>query len=109
MVTALIDVALTLVGLTVLDWRLGLAGLAPPAGLDPGHPLVPAHLQPAVRRRANRRRGPDPSLISSLTGAATACAFRLQARHLNRIQETSDAAVRADPEPAPRRRQFARC
>ena len=27
--TALIDVALTLVGLTLLDWRLGLAGLAP--------------------------------------------------------------------------------
>ena len=27
--TALIDVVLTLVGLTVLDWRLGLAGLAP--------------------------------------------------------------------------------
>ena len=27
--TAMIDVVLTLVGLTVLDWRLGLAGLAP--------------------------------------------------------------------------------
>ena len=38
--------------------RPGRAGAA--ADLDPGHPLVPAHLRPALRRRADRRRGPDP-------------------------------------------------
>ena len=95
MVTALIDVALTLVGLTVLDWRLGLAGLAP---LPIWILATRWYLRTSGPRYAAERTADGAqtqSLVSSLTGAATVRAFRLQARHLHRIRETSDAAVRA--------------
>ena len=94
-VTALIDVALTLVGLTVLDWRLGLAGLAP---LPIWILATRWYLRTSGPRYAAERTADGAqtqSLVSSLTGAATVRAFRLQARHLRRIRETSDAAVRA--------------
>ena len=93
--TALIDVALTLVGLTVLDWRLGLAGLAP---LPIWILATRWYLRTSGPRYALERAADSAqtqSLVSSLTGAATVRAFRLQARHLRRIRETSDAAVRA--------------
>ena len=62
-ITALIDVGLTLVGLagTGLAARPGRAGAA--ADLGPRHPLVPACLRAAVRRGAGRRRRPDPGLV----------------------------------------------
>ena len=94
-VAALIDVALTLVGLTVLDWRLGLAGLAP---LPVWILATRWYLRTSGPRYAAERTADGAqtqSLVSSLTGAATVRAFRLQARHLHRIQQTSDAAVRA--------------
>ena len=92
---ALIDVGLTLVGLTVLDWRLGLAGLAPlPIWIF----ATRWYLRTSGPRYAAERAADSAqtqSLVSSLTGAATVRAFRLQARHLRGIGETSDAAVRA--------------
>ena len=92
---ALIDVGLTLVGLTVLDWRLGLAGLAPlPIWIFATRwYLRTSGPRYAVERAADSAQ--TQSLVSSLTGAATVRAFRLQARHLRGIGETSDAAVRA--------------
>ncbi len=93
--TAMIDVVLTLVGLTVLDWRLGLAGLAP---LPIWIIATRWYLRTSGPRYAAERLADGAqtqSLVSSLTGAATVRAFRLQARHLHRIRETSDAAVRA--------------
>jgi ATP-binding cassette subfamily C protein len=93
--TALIDVALTLVGLTLLDWRLGLAGLAPlPIWIF----ATRWYLRTSGPRYAAERTADGAqtqSLVSSLTGAATVRAFRLQARHLRRIGATADAAVRA--------------
>ena len=94
-VMAVIDVVLTLVGLTVLDWRLGLAGLAP---LPIWILATRWYLRTSGPRYAAERAADGAqtqSLVSSLTGAATVRAFRLQARHLRRIRETSDAAVRA--------------
>ena len=93
--TAMIDVVLTLVGLTVLDWRLGLAGLAP---LPVWILATRWYLRTSGPRYAAERvadGAQTQSLVSSLTGASTVRAFRLQARHLRRIRETSDAAVRA--------------
>ena len=93
--TALIDVVLTLVGLTLLDWRLGLAGLAP---LPIWVLATRWYLRTAGPRYAAERvadSAQTQSLVSSLTGAATVRAFRLQARHLRWIRETSNAAVRA--------------
>ena len=93
--TALIDVALTLVGLTLLDWRLGLAGLAPlPIWIF----ATRWYLRTSGPRYAAERTADGAqtqSLVSSLTGAATVRAFRLQARHVRRIGATADAAVRA--------------
>ncbi len=93
--TALIDVALTLVGLTLLDWRLGVAGLAP---LPIWILATRWYLRASGPRYAAERTADGAqtqSLVSSLTGAATVRAFRLQTRHLGRIRETADAAVRA--------------
>ena len=93
--TALIDVALTMVGLTVLDWRLGLAGLAP---LPIWILATRWYLRTSGPRYALERAADSvqtQSLVSSLSGAATVRAFRLQARHLRRIRQTSDAAVAA--------------
>ena len=107
--TALIDVALTMVGLTVLDWRLGLAGLAP---LPIWILATRWYLRTSGPRYALERAADSAqtqSLVSSLTGAATVRAFRLQARHLRRIRETSDAAVRPGCEPGPRRRSSGSC
>ncbi len=106
-VTALIDVALTLVGLTVLDWRLGLAGLAP---LPIWILATRWYLRTSGPRYAAERTADGAqtqSLVSSLTGAATVRAFRLQARHLHRIRETSDAAVRAGTRARTTSSQFA--
>jgi ATP-binding cassette, subfamily C, bacterial len=93
--TALIDVALTLVGLTLLDWRLGLAGLAPlPIWIVATRWYIrTSGPRYAAERTANGAQ--TQSLVSSLTGARTVRAFGLQARHLRRIRETSHAAVRA--------------
>jgi ATP-binding cassette subfamily C protein len=92
---ALIDVVLTLVGLTLLDWRLGLAGLAP----MPIWILATRWYLRASGPRYAAERTADgaqtQTLVSSLTGAATVRAFRLQARHLRRIRATAEAAVRA--------------
>ena len=92
---ALIDVVLTLVGLTLLDWRLGLAGLAP----MPIWILATRWYLRASGPRYAAERTADgaqtQSLVSSLTGAATVRAFRLQARHLRRIRTRADAAVDA--------------
>ena len=93
--TALIDVALTLVGLTLLDWRLGLAGLAP---LPIWILATRWYLRTSGPRYAAERTADSAqtqSLVSSITGAATVRAFRLQARHLRRIGATAEAAVRA--------------
>ena len=92
---ALIDVVLTLVGLTVLDWRLGLAGLAP---LPIWVLATRWYLRTSGPRYAAERvadGAQTQSLVSTLTGAATVRAFRRQAAHLARIRATSDAAVAA--------------
>ena len=101
--------ALTLVGLTVLDWRLGLAGLAP---LPIWILATRWYLRTSGPRYAAERAADGAqtqSLVSSLTGAATVRAFRLQARHLHRIGETSDAAVRAGIRARATRPSSARC
>jgi ATP-binding cassette subfamily C protein len=92
---ALIDVGLTLVGLTVLDWRLGLAGLAP----MPIWILATRwYLRVSGPRYAAERAADGAqtqSLVTALSGARTVRAFRLQARYERRIADTSDAAVQA--------------
>jgi ATP-binding cassette subfamily C protein len=92
---ALIDVGLTLVGLTVLDWRLGLAGLAPlPIWiLATRWYLRTSGPRYAAERAANGAQ--TQSLVTALSGAGTVRAFRLQARHRQRIAHTSEAAVQA--------------
>ena len=68
-ITAVIDVALTLVGLTVLDWRLGLAGLAP---LPIWILATRWYLRTSGPRYAMERAADSAqtqSLVSSLTGA----------------------------------------
>ena len=70
--TALIDVALTLVGLTLLDWRLGLAGLAP---LPIWILATRWYLRTSGPRYAAERTADGAqtqSLVSSVTGAALA-------------------------------------
>jgi ATP-binding cassette subfamily C protein len=92
---ALIDVGLTLVGLTVLDWRLGLAGLAP---LPIWILATRWYLRVSGPRYAAERAADGAqtqSLVTALSGARTVRAFRLQARHEHRIADTSEAAVQA--------------
>ena len=92
---ALIDVGLTLVGLTVLDWRLGLAGLAP---LPIWILATRWYLRVSGPRYAAERAADGAqtqSLVTALSGARTVRAFRLQARHEHRIAHTSEAAVQA--------------
>jgi ATP-binding cassette, subfamily C, bacterial len=105
--TAVIDIALTLVGLTLLDWRLGLAGLAP---LPIWILATRWYLRTSGSRYAAERTAEGAqaqSLVSSLTGAATVRAFRLQTRHLGRTRETADAAVRAKMRARTTSQQFA--
>jgi ATP-binding cassette, subfamily C, bacterial len=95
LVTALLDVGLTLVGLTLLDWRLGLAGLAP---LPIWIVATRWYLKVSGPRYAAQQAaeaGQTQTLISSIGGAATVRAFRLQRRHRKSLEQTTDDAVRA--------------
>jgi ATP-binding cassette, subfamily C, bacterial len=95
LVIAVLDVGLTLVGLTVLDWRLGLAGLAPlPVWVLSArwYTRVSGPHYAAERAAEGRR---TQSLVGSLGGVATVRAYRLRARHLARIERDSAHAVTA--------------
>ncbi|OZM81290.1 multidrug ABC transporter permease [Pseudonocardia sp. MH-G8] len=94
-VISLLDVALTLVGLTVLDWRLALAGLAPlPIWILVGrwYLRTSGRLYAAERVAEGVR---TQSLLAGVGGAATVRAFRRRAAQLARIERHSTSAVRA--------------
>jgi len=91
-VISLLDVGLTLVGLTVLDWRLALAGLAPlPIWvlLSRWYVRVSGPLYAAERRAEGER---TQSLLAGIDGAATVRAFRRR-DPLARIDRHSRVAV----------------
>jgi ATP-binding cassette subfamily C protein len=94
-VISLLDVGLTLVGLTVLDWRLALAGLVPlPIWvlISRWYVRVSGPLYAAERRAEGER---TQSLLAGVGGAATVRAFRRRAAQLARIEGHSRAAVDA--------------
>jgi ATP-binding cassette subfamily C protein len=94
-VISLLDVGLTLVGLTVLDWRLALAGLAP----LPIWVLVSRwYVRVSGQRYAAERVAEGvrtQSLLIGVGGAATVRAFRRRTTELARIDRHSTAAVQA--------------
>jgi ATP-binding cassette, subfamily C, bacterial len=93
LVVSTLTVGLTVVGLTVLDWRLALAGLA----------AVPVQISAA--RWYLRRSGPiyaaervaegvrAQQLHASIAGAATVRAYRLGPRHLRLVIDRSQEAL----------------
>jgi ATP-binding cassette, subfamily C, bacterial len=94
-VISLLDVGLTLVGLTVLDWRLALAGLTPlPIWVLVGrwYLRTSGRLYAAERVAEGVR---TQSLLAGVGGAATVRAFRRRAAQLSRIERDSGAAVQA--------------
>jgi ATP-binding cassette, subfamily C, bacterial len=94
-VISLLDVGLTLVGLTVLDWRLALAGLAPlPIWVLIGrwYLRTSGRLYAAERVAEGVR---TQSLLAGVGGAATVRAFRRRAAQLARIERHSGASVQA--------------
>lgn len=94
-VIALLDVALTLVGLAAIDWRLALAGLAPLpiwVWISRWYFRVSGRAYAAERAAEGER---TQALLAGIGGAATARAFRLRDVLLGRIGSASSAAVRA--------------
>jgi ATP-binding cassette subfamily C protein len=105
-VISLLDVGLTLVGLTVLDWRLALAGLAPlPIWILVSRWYVrTSGPRYAAERRAEGER--TQSLLAGVGGAATVRAFRRRTPVLARIEGHSRAAVDASMRAADAERRF---
>ncbi|MFC4942829.1 ABC transporter ATP-binding protein [Pseudonocardia sp. GCM10023141] len=96
LVTAVLELGLTIVGLGLLDWRLALAGLLPmPIWLLVTRWYIRtsgpryATAQAAAGRRTQ-------SLLEGVGGAATVRAYRLQESTLRRIARDSVATVTAD-------------
>jgi ATP-binding cassette subfamily C protein len=105
-VISLLDVGLTLVGLTVLDWRLALAGLAPlPIWvlISRWYMRTSGPLYAAERRAEGER---TQSLLAGVGGAATVRAFRRRAATLTRIDGHSRAAVDAAMRASDAERRF---
>ncbi|TWF74467.1 ATP-binding cassette subfamily C protein [Pseudonocardia hierapolitana] len=105
-VISLLDVGLTLVGLTVLDWRLALAGLTPlPIWILISRWYVRASgpLYAAERRAEGER---TQSLLAGVGGAATVRAFRRRGAQLARIDRHSRAAVDAAMRASDAERRF---
>ncbi len=96
LVTAVLEVGLTLAGLGVLDWRLALAGLVPlPVWVlvTRWYVRTSGPRYAAARAAAGRR---TQALIDGVGGAATVRAYRLQEPTLRRIARDSLAGVDAD-------------
>jgi ATP-binding cassette, subfamily C, bacterial len=94
-VISLLDVGLTLVGLTVLDWRLALAGLAPlPIWvlISRWYVRTSGRLYAAERAADGER---TQSLLAGVGGAATVRAFRRRTAQLALIDRHSAGAVQA--------------
>jgi ATP-binding cassette subfamily C protein len=92
LLSALLTVLLTGVGLFALDWRLGLAGLlaAPMYALALRWYLPRSGPYYARERAATGDRA--QAMIGSLRGHATVRAYRLEADHTARIEQRSAAA-----------------
>jgi ATP-binding cassette subfamily C protein len=93
MVTSLLTIGLTLAGMAVLDWRFLLAALvAVPVQLHTvrwyGRQAGPLYAAQRVAVGAQQQ-----ELLGTIDGAATVRAFRLTARHLDRVERRSRAAV----------------
>jgi ATP-binding cassette, subfamily C, bacterial len=96
LVTAVLEVGLTLAGLGVLDWRLALAGLVPlPVWVlvTRWYVRTSGPRYAAARAAAARR---TQALLDGIGGVATVRAFRLRDRALGRITRDSQATVDAD-------------
>ncbi|GAA5144106.1 ABC transporter ATP-binding protein [Nocardioides marinquilinus] len=95
LVLCTLDVALTVAGLAVLDWRLALAGLAP---LPLWVLATRWYLRASGPRYAAERVADGVatgSLVDTLGGSATIRALRLQRRHHARLARTSADALTA--------------
>lgn len=105
-VISLLDVGLTLVGLTVLDWRLALAGLTPlPIWVlvSRWYARASGRLYAAERLAEGER---TQSLLAGVGGAATVRAFRRRGAQLARIDRRSRVAVDASLAAAHAERKF---
>ncbi|MFE5852997.1 ABC transporter ATP-binding protein [Streptomyces sp. NPDC056500] len=92
-VSALFTIALTLIGIGVIDWRFAVAVLAAaPLQLFALRRFL-AGSGPVYRalRRAEAARGQE--IIETLNGAETVSALRGQSRHLARIADSSERAI----------------
>ncbi|GIE31655.1 multidrug ABC transporter permease [Actinoplanes italicus] len=89
---AVLSVVLTVAGLFVLDWRLGLAGLA----AVPGYALAMRWYLPRSAPFYARERivagERSQAMAGALHGAATVRAYRIESDHVHRIADRSAAA-----------------
>ncbi len=94
-IVASLTVALTLVGLAVLDWRLALAGLvAVPFYVMAGR----LYLRVSPRLYAETRRAEadrTQQLVETIGGRRTITSLLLGPRHMDRVAESSEHARRA--------------
>ncbi len=92
-VTSLLTTVLTLVGIANLDWRLALAGaLALPVYVFATWWYLPRSAPMYARERAMMSARSE-ALISSLQGAATVQAYRLESQHTAVIDRRSHEAM----------------
>jgi ABC-type multidrug transport system fused ATPase/permease subunit len=93
LVTSLVAVVFTAVGLFALDWRLGLAGLVAGPFYVLGLRWYLPRSGPSYRRERTAQGERAQALVSGLQGAATLRAFAREGAQMERIGRTSSHAA----------------
>jgi ATP-binding cassette subfamily C protein len=92
LIGAVLSVLLTVAGLFALDWRLGLAGLAAAPGYAVAMRWYLPRSAPYYARERIVAGERSQAMAGALHGAATVRAYRIEAKHVDRIADRSAAA-----------------